>query len=182
MTLGISEVFLKEVSEDEFSKKVNFSRFTNSERLEYLQFKRYFIQQDDNFLGYVVWAEAYNKHTKLTNWILTNIYVSPAYQGRGVGSSALKKAHAVLLSELSAKSYIVTISNYDMFKMIAREYANGAIDFYCLINNQYPVEEMKEEEKILEQIFIQNPHVHADMIVSFDKNETERVKPLFFKV
>ena len=41
---------------------------------------------------------------------------------------------------------------------------------------------MKEEEKHLEQIFLQSPDTHADMIVSFDQIETERVKPLYFKV
>jgi len=175
-------VFLKEVSKEDFSKKASIQGYTNYERLEFLQSRFYFIQQNEDYLGYIVWAEAYNKYTRQKNWILTNINVSSAYQRRGIGSSALKKAHEVLLSQFSAKSYIVTISNYNVFKMIVREHVNGAIDFYCPINDQYPVEEMKEEEKTLEQFFKFNPHRHVDVIVSFDKNETERVKPLFFKV
>ncbi|MCR9388144.1 GNAT family N-acetyltransferase [Vibrio metoecus] len=180
--IGVNEVLLEEVSKEKFAKKVNFVGFTNSERLEFLKFKYYFIQKGGDYLGYVVLAETYNKHTKQKHWILTNINVSSAYRRRGIGSSALKATHNILFSQLGAKSYVVTISNYEMFKMIVREYVNGDIDFYCLVNNLYPVDEMKEEEKILEQHFMQNPHCHADMIVSFDKYETERVKPLFFKV
>ncbi len=68
-----------------------------------------------------------------------------------------------------------------MYKMILREYKNEVIDFYCLINNNYSVEEMKAEEKILEIAFKSDPNLHADMIVSFDKEETKRIKSFYFK-
>ena len=45
----------------------------------------------------------------------------------------------------------------------------------------YSVEDMKAEEKELERAFKLNPNLHADMIVSFDKEETKRIKSFYFK-
>ncbi|MGR5130594.1 hypothetical protein [Photobacterium swingsii] len=181
MNINKRKISLKEVSKNEFSMRVQISGFTNSERLDYLNVKYYFITLKDNFIGYVMLAETFNKMTNIRGWVLLNVGVLGKYKGNGVGTIALEKIHSIFLSELGAKSYIVALNSFIMYKMIAREAKKGVVDFYCLINKLYPVEEMKEEEKLLEMTFLQNPNAHADMIVSLDREETERVKPLYFK-
>lgn len=176
------EVSLVEKSKADFSKKVEIKYFTNSERLEHLQVKYLFIQQGDKYLGYVVLTETKNKITNGKYWILLNFAVAPRYRGLGIASAALKEIHRIFSSELDVKSYMVTLNSFIMYKMIVRENLNGVINFYCLINNEYSVEEMKEEEQNLEEIFLRNPSTYADMIVSLDEEETARIKPIYFKV
>ncbi|MFE8709464.1 hypothetical protein [Aeromonas allosaccharophila] len=181
------KVILVEKNKRDFDKElkkqnVKISHFTNAGLLDYHRFKFLLIKQSGSYLGYVVLAETINKINNIKTWILANIEICPQIRGKGIGSVTLAKVHDIFTAELKVRSYIVTLNSYVMYKMIVRENLKGNVDFYCLINPKYPVDEMKKEEVNLEQAFIQNPSVHADMIVSFDKEETERLKPIYFKV
>lgn len=187
LKVELDKIILVEKSKKDFDKelkkqKVLISHFTNTDRLDYLRFKYLLIKQSGKSLGYVILAETFNKFNNVKSWNLLNIEIETKYRECGIGSVALGKIHQILSTELSVKSYIVALNSYVMYKMLVRENLKGKVDFYCLINTQYPIEEMKEEEKDLEQVFLQRPDTHADMIVSFDQKETERVKPLYFKV
>lgn len=187
LKVELGKVILVEKSKKDFNKELKkqrlmLSHFTNTDRLDYLRFKYLLIKQSGKSLGYVILAETFNKFNNVKSWTLLNIEVQAKYRECGVGSVALDKIHQILSTELSVKSYIIALNSYVMYKMLVRENLKGKIDFYCLINTQYSVEEMKAEEKDLEQVFLLRPDTHADMIVSFDQKETERVKPLYFKV
>ncbi|MCG3654863.1 MAG: GNAT family N-acetyltransferase [Aliarcobacter sp.] len=175
------ELLLTEKSQKDFSKKVLLGGYTNCDILEYIEFRYFFIEYNKNFLGYVILAKTFNKNNNKENWILLNIEVLQEYRGCNIGSVILGKIHSFFITKLNIHSYILALNNYLMYKMILREYKNEVIDFYCLINNNYSVEEMKAEEKILEIAFKSDPNLHADMIVSFDKEETKRIKSFYFK-
>ena len=179
-TIDLDKVVLVEKSKNDFFNKVNIDHFTN-DNLDYLQFKYFFIEYANNYSGYVVIAETFNKISKITSWVLLNVYVSPQCRGRNVGSVTLEKVNSIFSKELGVNSYIVALNSFLMYKMIAREFKNGTVDFFCLINKNYSFEEMKEEEGLLEHTFRVNPEVHADMIVSFNKEESDKVKKLYFK-
>jgi hypothetical protein len=179
--IEFDKVVLTEKSIKEFSKKVKVTSYTNANILEYLEFKYFFIGYNASIVGYVILGEVFNKNTNKKNWILLNIEVYTEFRGCNIGNITLGKIHKIFISELNVSSYIIALNSYIMYKMIVKEFKNRVVDFYCLINTKYPVEEMKAEEKYLEQVFKQNPNVHADMVVSFDKEESERVKSFYFK-
>ena len=175
------ELLLIEKSLKDFSKKFHIGGFTNCNILEYLEFRYFFIEYNRSIIGYVILAKTFNKNYKRENWILLNIEVFKEYRGRSIGSVILGKIHSFFITKLNVHSYIVALNNYLMYKMIVREYKHKTVDFYCLINNNYSVEEMKAEEKILEIAFKSDPNLHADMIVSFDREETEKIKLFYFE-
>jgi len=175
------KLVLSEKSKSDFSKKVLIGGYTNCDILEYKRFKYFFIEYKKNIIGYVILGKVFNKNTNNQNWILLNIEVFNEYRGYNIGNIILGKIHKYFIAKLNADSYIVALNSYLMYKMIVREFKNEIVDFYCLINTEYSLEEMKIEENDLEEVFKQNPNVHADMIVSFTKEESEKVKSIYFK-
>ncbi|EIA3090268.1 GNAT family N-acetyltransferase [Vibrio cholerae] len=176
-----SSLSFTEINESEFSSVINLKGIPNPNGLDFLQLKYFIIKDKSEICGYVLLSEVFNTRTKRKYWLLLNLGIFDRYQGKGLGSFALSETHSVLLSKLGAKSYYVSLSNPLMYRMIIRESLEGIVDFYCLVNDQYTVEEMKAEEQYLEQYLAQNPSNFAGMIVSFDKNETEKVKSQYFR-
>lgn len=179
--IEFDKVVLSEKSKKIFSERWKIDSCTNTNTLDYLEFKYFFIEYNTSIIGYTILTKVLNKNTNQKYWILLNIDILNEYRGYNIGNFILTKIHNFFISELNINSYLVALNSYLMYKMIAREYTNGIVDFYCLINTEYHVEEMKAEEKFLEQTFRQNPNIHADMIVSFNKKESEKVKLFYFK-
>ena len=179
--IKLDKLVLTEKSKKDFSKKVLVGNYTNANILEYRKFKYFFIEYNKDIIGYVILGKVLNKKTNKHNWILLNIEVFNEYRGYNIGNIILGEIHKFFITKLKIHSYILALNSYYMYKMIVREFKNGIIDFYCLINTEYPVEEMKAEEKDLEQVFKKDSNIHADMIVSFDKEESEKVKSFYFR-
>lgn len=177
----LDEIKLTEVTNEDFFKISNIKHFRNSDVLKYLNLKGFLIQDNKDTLGFVLLGEVFNKITKLQYWCLFNVHVNADLRNQKIGKVALREAHDFFKNKLNVKYYIVSLNNYLMFKMIEGEQGAGIVDFYCLMNKNYSVEEMKAEERGLESYLNSNPNNHADMIVSLDKDETEKVKLLFFK-
>jgi hypothetical protein len=176
----MDEVKLVEKSESEFSKVVTLGGLTNGHELTDRKPKFLFIELKNRVIGFVILESVLNIRTNNRYWILLNLVIRPEEQKKGLGKVSLAKVHSLMQEQWSINSYVISVSNYFMYKLIVQEFNNGVVDFHCPINDIYTVEEMKAEKIHLRQVFMEKDDVNISMIVSLNKDETEIVKTKFF--